>query len=514
MAIEARFKEEVSTNAAVIMLKAMKRLPGIWAQGRRARRIAETIPDLEVGMELPSNDGIYAWIEGICSTSHRRPGTPEGRRAETWVAEELKKMGIENVTMDPVPITLWSAIRWSLTAGGEEIPSFFIPNTGFTPPDGLTTGLVYVGKGGPAEMERAGVAGKIVVAEVTFPRLPTGLALKTLRSSYFLCDPEHSISLRTSQYLNFVRENFIGGAQDAESAPENDVYWQAQKHGAKGICLILRDQPSGSNSHYGPYDGMMKPMPGLWIGKYEGDRLRGLAKNSAEARLVLVGNSEPGVMHNVWGVLPGASDEVIMITSHHDSPFVGAIEDGSGVAQVLAQAHAWSRVPREKRPRTLVFVVDAGHFYGSEGALAFAREHPEIMRRTSALITLEHLAAKEVEERDREYADTGKTALTVMFTTPDPRMIAVPIKALRKKPVQSTAVVPSDLFAPVPTSDAAGYVLEAGVPVISWIGCPYYLLDEHDTLDKVARSELRPIAETVAEMVKACMVLPRTPSGG
>jgi len=60
----------------------------------------------------------------------------------------------------------------------------------------------------------------------------------------------------------------------------------------------------------------------------------------------------------------------------------------------------------------------------------------------------------------------------------------------------------------VPTSDASGYVVEAGVPVISWIGCPYYLLDENDTLDMVDRSELLPICRTVTALLRLYMALP------
>lgn len=48
-------------------------------------------------------------------------------------------------------------------------------------------------------------------------------------------------------------------------------------------------------------------------------------------------------------------------------------------------------------------------------------------------------------------------------------------------------------------------MLESGVPVISWIGCPYYLLDAHDTLDKVELRTLQPFAQTVAEMIKLQM---------
>ena len=65
------------------------------------------------------------------------------------------------------------------------------------------------------------------------------------------------------------------------------------------------------------------------------------------------------------------------------------------------------------------------------------------------------------------------------------------------------------MLAPVPTSDASGYVAEAGVPVVSWIGCPYYLLDEHDTLDRIDFAELLPIARTVTELVRIQMALAR-----
>jgi hypothetical protein len=92
-----------------------------------------------------------------------------------------------------------------------------------------------------------------------------------------------------------------------------------------------------------------------------------------------------------------------------------------------------------------------------------------------------------------------------MFTSAHPYAIATVVNALNKKPAKRTLPIPSDLFAPVPVSDAAGYVLETGVPVISWIGCPYYLLDAHDTLDKVAVEELGPICETITELVKPFM---------
>ncbi|MFX0100530.1 MAG: M28 family peptidase, partial [Candidatus Hodarchaeota archaeon] len=324
------------------------------------------------------------------------------------------------------------------------------------------------------------------------------------RIAYHVSNPDHSLGFLKWAYLNFVRENFVGGTT-GEQAPKDDVYWNAVKWGAKGICLVLKDQPSNSNSHYGPYDGVMKPIPGLWIGKYDGIELKEKALNGSIATLKLDGTITDGTMSNIWCVLPGLSDEIVLVTTHHDAPFKGAVEDGTGVAQVLAQAKIWSKVPLEKRRRTLIFLVAAGHFYGFQGGHTFAKQHPEIMKKVKLLITLEHLGAKEVVEKNQEYAETGQLAYTIMFTSPDPLTIATARNALRKKPTRATASIPYTLFADAPLSDAIGYVLESGTRVISWIGCPYYLLDAQDTLDRVAKNELGPICETITELIKPYM---------
>ncbi len=501
-----RLEDETSHSKAELLTGLVKRIPAIWALRVRAVLAEKVLPSYEGEVPLPGAEQIFSWIEGICTTPHRRPGSAEGLEGEKWVAKQLREIGLEDVTMEPMEVDDWSASEWSLTVEGRQMDSFFVVSTGFTPAAGVAAPLAYVGTGKRKAFERIDVRGKIVVADVTFPRLPYGILLKFLRVAYAVSDPEKTINLFSKMYLNFARENFIGGMK-ATLKDSKDVYWQAYHRGAVGLALIMRDQPSNSNTHYGPYDGILKPVPALWVGKYDGQELRKAAARGAEARLVLKGRIKPGVMHNVWGVLPGKSDEVILVTSHHDSPFLGAVEDGSGIAQVLTQAYAWSKVPQEQRPRTLIFVIDAGHFYGSLGAHRFALDHPDIMERTKILLTLEHLAAKEVIEVNREYAETGRLALTVMFTSNDVGIIAAVKKAFRKIKPKRVASIPADFFGPAPTSDAAGYVLESGVPVVSWIGCPYYLLDQHDTLNKIDKNELVSVAETVTELVKNFMVL-------
>jgi len=505
--IEDIWEDRVSTKPSGIIIRFLKKLPSIWMAKRRAKKLLKNFPEYNHPIKYPNSTEIYNWISEICQTPHRRPGTAEGHQAEKWVASKFKELGLQDITVDPIPIKIWNADRWSLTIGGQKIPSFFILNTGFTSNDGITAPLAYVGEGKKKDFKSVDVEGKIVVADVPFPYISIGRLIKALKivgATYIVSDPARQITSKTGQYLNFVRQNFIGGST-VDNAPSNDVYWQAFKQGAKGICLILKNQPSNSNSHYGPYDGIMKPMPGLWVGKFDGEDLREKAKEGANATLKLEGTVKPGNMSNIWGVLPGMSEEIVLITSHHDAPFQGAVEDGSGVAQVLAQVKIWASIPKEKRARTIVFVVDAGHFYGSQGAFKFAKQHPDLMQKTKILITLEHLGGIEVQEQDREYVKTDNLALTVMFTSNKPLTIATAVNALRKKPSKITLPIPSDLIATAPTSDAAGYVVASGVPVISWIGCPYYLLDEHDTLDKIVKEELGSICETVTEMVKPFM---------
>ena len=112
---------------------------------------------------------------------------------------QFREFGLERVTLSPVPIKVWQARNWSLRVGDRAVPSFFLVNAGFTGPEGVRAPLVYVGQGRPKDLDRKDVSGKIVVADVPFPYLPTGLLLtflKFLGASYFISDPRNSITLR------------------------------------------------------------------------------------------------------------------------------------------------------------------------------------------------------------------------------------------------------------------------------------------------------------------------------
>jgi len=208
---------------------------------------------------------------------------------------------------------------------------------------------------------------------------------------------------------------------------------------------------------------------------------------------------------------PGRTERMIIIHSHYDAPFHGAVEDGSGCAQVLAQAWSWSKIPKEKRPKTLLFLFTTGHFYGSIGSKTFAHKHKsDLLKKTDLILTLEHISAREaVEDEQGNYRFTGYLELGGIFASPQKYAIASARKMLAQHQLPRVGLLPTDFMGPAPPTDVAGFVLEPGlsVPVLSWITGPAYLLCAEDTLDKIEVSQLSNFARTITDLVSSLMMI-------
>ena len=85
--------------------------------------------------------------------------------------------------------------------------------------------------------------------------------------------------------------------------------------------------------------------------------------------------SENSMSYNVMALLPGQSDEIMVIGAHHDSVLTpGAVDDASGVAVVLEIARVLST---EELPRTILFTTFGSEELDLLGSEAFVREHAE-----------------------------------------------------------------------------------------------------------------------------------------
>ncbi len=333
-------------------------------------------------ISLPQPDQIFSWVEEFASKEHRRPGTPEYHWAVDYFVEKLEDFGFEDVKKEPIDMMVWQADDWSLTIDhqGEpvEISSFWEWHTGFTQPEGVKAPMIYVGLKLEPEHD---VNGRIVVAEGRF----TGPVRRRNHASY---PKDHPLSKR-------------------------DIYWQAVDRGAVGVVFItsVDSWPGYNYKRFLPpvFDASERSVPVLVVPISEGAPMRRYAEQQLEAILVLSGTRKPGVVYNVHAVLPGQSEENIIVSSHLDSGFKGAIEDASGVSSVLAQAYTWSKVPIEYRPKTLVFVGTGSHYYPRPlGATRFALDHKDdLMKNNLLVINVEHFASRQYRADGLYLVPTG-----------------------------------------------------------------------------------------------------------
>ena len=128
----------------------------------------------------------------------------------------------------------------------------------------------------------------------------------------------------------------------------------------------------------------------------------------------------------VWGVLPGATDEIVIINSHSDG--CNACEENGGIA-VVSLARALAKLPKAERQKTYVFLMTTGHFSHGfvRGADEWQKDNAALMERGVACVTIEHLGATEWRDDPQgRYRPTGKVQWSnaIVPTAPMQRIIA------------------------------------------------------------------------------------------
>ncbi len=429
-----------------------------------------------------SEADIYAWIEEVFSHGVRRPGYDADRWAEGWIQERFGELGLDSVRAEAVALPYWEPRDASLTieAGGESfaVPCFPLPHS--APTDGVEADLVAFDSAGP---ER--VKGAASLYDVQLQRLPHQM-LAGLATSYY--DPGDTFSGST-QILPFGREIM-------------NVMEPSMAAGAAAFIGSLSGYPGDSHDYYVPYDALERDLPGIWISGSGGQRLRELlASGPARARIVVESRREQIASYNVIGELPGADDEIVIIGSHHDGPWSSAVEDGSGIALVLAQAAYWSRVPQAERPHRLVFLLNAGHMAGGAGAKSFIANHTAELERTVLELHLEH-AANEYSDTGGELAPTGLPEARWWFTSRIAPLEESVRAAIEAEDLGRSLIMPPTAFGDRPTTDGGDFYL-AGVPIVNYLTAPFYLFDSMDTLDKIHRPSLVPVTRAAIRIVES-----------
>lgn len=349
-----------------------------------------TLEDMFIRFPLPPGQDAYADIDGKrmhrdvveqanIARRYRDAGHPKfwgriiGTSADAedadWMMARFKAAGLSDVRRQPFDLVpQWFPQSWDVivTGAGKTIslesaqPDYLAAGTS---PEGMDLEAVYVGLGSEADFAGRDVAGKAV----------------------------------------FVF-SMLG-------APDEDAVRRAD---AKGAAAILEVNMLPGNARYQAYPSGTKG-PAFTVGHDDGVAARDLigampAGQSARVKVKLdvrrVANLKTA---QIWGTLPGATDETIYIMAHRDGWFDASGDNGSGVAGMLALAEHYAKIPQARRRRTMIFIALEGHHnYGDgDGSMIGNRwitdNRKTLFAKTALAINIEHPSTVQTQSRPRYY---------------------------------------------------------------------------------------------------------------
>jgi Zn-dependent M28 family amino/carboxypeptidase len=417
-----------------------------------------------------SDDYAYRQVAHLTENIGPRPtGSAQARAASDYVAEEMRKLGLE-VRLQPVTVPHW--VRGAETAALVEYPGM-VPGTtqkivltalggsSATPADGLTAEVVTVSTF--EELTALGhdkVAGKIVLFNELFDK------------------QKAAAGMAFASYGEAVRYRGAGPKAAAELG---------------AVAALVRSV--GSADYRLPHTGFSFPagIPAGAVTAEDADLIVHLvAEGKVRMHLTLTPQKLPDETgYNVIADLKGSEhpEQIVVVSGHLDSWDLGtgAIDDGAGVVIAMETAEILQRL--HLRPaRTLRVIAWMDEETGGSGSKAYTTEYSNDFSH--------HVAAIE--------SDAG-AAHPLGFDVKAP---PADIDALR--PVQAVLMsIGASMLQPTtypPGADITA-MSEAGVPSFGVMQDGRTYFNYHhtaaDTLDKIVPVELRENAAAMAVLAYA-----------
>lgn len=348
---------------------------------------------------LPSPAQIRRDYQQMVDFGPRLPGNANHLRFVDWWADQFVAAGLQLGPCEAYTYRRWEPKRWSLEiagpAGRRAVPdvAYFVRSQP-TGAKGVTGPLVYAGDlrpDGPAKLPDFAL-GSVLVFDAHLPRM----ALSSIVHPHF-------IHLRGEDRA------------DVLDAPYHRLWTMPAlqmddlaARGAAGVAIILDASSAMIAGNFSPHASPYKArVPALFVGQDQGEALRAAAKAGASAHLTLDADWVEGEVPQVTAILPGESDEVMIVDTHTDGQ--NFIEE-NGCMAALQLARHFAGLPRGQRlRRTVVFAGWPGHMSGDmPEAPGWALAHPDLMKRAAAAFTIEHLGASEwADVPGKGYAATG-----------------------------------------------------------------------------------------------------------
>jgi hypothetical protein len=426
----------------------------------------------------------------------RATGSRVHARYADDLAARLERAGVSDVRTESVPLQRWQPGKPALDVlegadAGPVTVANYIPYSGSTSAGGTTAALA-ADPGGT--LAPGSLAGRIVLFDV---------ADAPLNNAFFdsldYGQPHHPPGYDPNEpYVRpWAGQGGVGQRLEALRAA-----------GAVGAIGVLRAPIEVARGTYMPYDGKLRDIPALFLDSAAGARLRDVAQAGGSVRLTLPAEVESVTTPNLVGVIPGASDELVILQSHHDG--TNGVEE-NGQEAIVAMSQYLARLPRHALPRTVLVLLSTGHFAGDAlGTETFiARHRDDLIARTKASVTIEHLGAREwLPNAAGVYELTGRYELGPFFSSPHSAVVDLARAASLEAEVTEDRVCRP--FSPDPRSpngkrwpgDGEGFWAAAGLPSTNFITGPTYLLNANfDTSKFVDVAALRRQAIAFTDLV-------------
>ena len=258
----------------------------------------------------------------------RIAGTPYDKMTTDWVLAQYKRIGLEQVRVHEFTLPpQWFPNSWdvSVAGGGSTVPikTAFPLYASVGTKGAVDLEPVWAGTGLPADFIGRDVRGKAAVI-------------------YGFPDP--------------------GGREN--TAMTFGAVANAERAGAAAILIVLGFPGNVTNEPAGGQTTAPASVPVFVIGNQDGTAIREMIEKQQSPKLHVRLDVE---MKNglksasVFGVLPGATDEQVIVQAHTDSFFEGAMDNASGIATQLTLAEYFSSIPKAQRKRTMTFYTTSAH---------------------------------------------------------------------------------------------------------------------------------------------------------
>lgn len=372
----------------------------------------------------------------------RGPGSRGDALARVYIASVLELLGLQPAAPDGgwqqrfeiVGVTSQTPPSWSFTAGGKQLElrdqDEFIAVSGVQETSAAIAGaeLVFVGYGIHApeyrwdDLKGTSLKGKVAVVMNDDPDWDPALFEGTRRTPY---------GRWTYKYEHLGEEGAVA-AIIIHTTPSAAYPWKVVQTSWNGEQFDL-PQPSRGRLAVRAWTTEDATRRLVALGGFDLDTLVKQAR-SREFRPVPLGITTSLVIPtkltraetgNVLGLLPGSDpvlrDEVVVFSAHHDhlgvgqpdgrgdTIYNGAVDNASGVAQVLAIAKAFKALPQAPR-RSILFALVAGEESSLLGSYFLATHPPMPVERMVADINFD---AGNIFGRTRDVAETGKGLSTL-----------------------------------------------------------------------------------------------------